>query len=293
MRTHGLPLPDHFFTFLAWEAGLVLAESQVLGEILEMRGVGIGSMPLDPVQVEKLRARFDDRLVYRYYRDPPEFLTVIHGGTDGLHYGLWYDDPRDGCTAVASYYNNDSCEINWAGGSEGYSTDPAEVLEWRVKLAVLRDSLLEYEPDLTPDARARFEIGTEAYRERARTFWTDRIATRDAIGVKVPGVTLSRDPKEVSDTIEAGSDDMHALITEALAECGAGRPALALALGRDFFSLSCAGHEEREAIAAQLLEAAYRALGRAPLAEIATIHHRYRSLPRVDDFRCPGEEPQG
>ena len=276
------------------------------GSVLEMGSVGFGCVPLDPAEVEQLRPGFDDRLVWRYYRDPPEFLTVMHGGTDGLHYGLWFDDPREGCVGVASYYNSDSCEISWKGETlltavrqrlevyEGWaadwSTDPAEVLERRVRLAVLRDSILEYETaDISEVGNRCPLVEAAASYARSEKFRAGRIATVDSIGAKVPGTTLERDPSAVIEAIESGGAPVDAMIAEALAECAAGRPALALALGRDFFALSF-GQKEREAVAAQLLEAAYRALGRDCFAEIVAVHTRYRHLGNVDDFR--GDPPE-
>ena len=58
-------------------------------------------LTLNPFEV--LAGRFDGRvprnsllLHWRYYDDPPEFFTVLAGGTDGLHWGYFLDDPPRG-----------------------------------------------------------------------------------------------------------------------------------------------------------------------------------------------------
>ena len=51
----------------------------------------------------------------RYYNDPPEFLTVASGGTDGLHWGYYIDDPHAPTFPVVSYYSNDAFELKIAG----------------------------------------------------------------------------------------------------------------------------------------------------------------------------------
>ena len=43
-------------------------------------------------------------LHYRYDRDLPEFFTCLHGDTDGLHWGLLWDEPVHGFRGAASYY---------------------------------------------------------------------------------------------------------------------------------------------------------------------------------------------
>ena len=127
-----------------------------------------------------------------------------------------------------------------------------------------------------------------AYRAR-QPFHEGRIRTWDDVGAKVPGVTLDRDPQAVHDAVAGGTGAVAGMVADALVECAAGRPAAALALGRDFFTLSY-GEKELEDAAVRLLEAAYRALGRDALAEIAVIHHRHRRRPQVDGFGVTFDE---
>ena len=80
----------------------------------------------------------DIRVHWRYYRDPPEFLTFMLGNTDGLHYGLWFDDGRT-CSGVASYYNNDG------GGIDASARSPLEAVRAFLERAWVD---LDYDDDL-------------------------------------------------------------------------------------------------------------------------------------------------
>lgn len=91
-QVYGLRLPRHVAVFCALWASASSAERAAL-EHLMVRPFGLteyfgaGGLRLTG------RDGLDERLHARYRRDPPEFVTVLGGGTDGLHYGLWYDDP--------------------------------------------------------------------------------------------------------------------------------------------------------------------------------------------------------
>ncbi|WP_346107675.1 hypothetical protein [Nonomuraea maheshkhaliensis] len=124
-RDWGFRLPDSIFRFRTFLLSLCPAGKQALYD-LELSPFGIMDLFGDPHR--RCRDGIDVRVHGRYYRDPPEFLTFMHGGTDGLHFGLWYDDGRT-CTGVASYYNNDGGGVGLPSGT------PLEAvrdrLEWR------------------------------------------------------------------------------------------------------------------------------------------------------------------
>lgn len=103
LRDWGFELPDSIFRFSGFLESLGPVEHQALREV-GVSPAGIMDLFADP----GLRPRdgIDVRVHGRYYRDPPEFLTFMHAGSDGLHHGLWFDDGRT-CRGVASYYNND------------------------------------------------------------------------------------------------------------------------------------------------------------------------------------------
>lgn len=136
--------------------------------------VRVAKADLVPTEAN-LREGLDVRVHGRYYRDPPEFLTFMHGGTDGLHFGLWYDDGRT-CTGVASYYNNDG------GGGVGLpSGTPLEAVREQIerRQAHLDSEAGKDEPIAANLAEERFRL--RALREVLMTFETgDRPEEGDA-----------------------------------------------------------------------------------------------------------------
>lgn len=78
---------------------------------------GFAGRPLagDPQFFQNPESGLDHRLNSRFYRDPPEFSTALHGNTDGLHFGLWYDNPQESSAFVASYYSRDGGGVAYQG----------------------------------------------------------------------------------------------------------------------------------------------------------------------------------
>lgn len=119
----GIELPDSIFRYRLFLLSLGPVEQRALHDT-ELRPFGIMDLFDDPAC--PAREGVDVRVHGRYYRDPPEFLTFMHGGTDGLHFGLWYDDGRT-CTGVASYYNNDGGGVGLPSGT------PLEAVRERIE----------------------------------------------------------------------------------------------------------------------------------------------------------------
>ncbi|WP_328767456.1 ADP-ribosylation family protein [Streptomyces sp. NBC_00286] len=299
LRDWGFELPDSIFRFWDFLSSLAPAGHQALRD-LDVSPVGVIDLFADTSL--QPRQGIDVRVHGRYYRDPPEFLTFMHGGSDGLHHGLWFDDGRT-CRGVASYYTHDG------GGIDTTSRTPLEALRailercWRdldddvededvsarrSRLALLRDALTVVETGDRPEVGLAY---SRAYDTIAPAADFDRITTLDGAGALVAGETaLDRpahgqaDEYKFATYIYALFEDPAALqagVEEARRRCSAGDPAEALVLGRDLHWAS-GGDPAREALANELLVMAYRVLNRPSLAEIAGAHHRHRSLPRVD-----------
>ncbi|MDT9689934.1 hypothetical protein Q5762_16610 [Streptomyces sp. P9(2023)] len=300
----GLELPDSSFRFADFLAALGPVERRALAD-LEFAPCGVTDLFADGSALP--RDGLDVRVHGRYYRDPPEFLTFLHGGSDGLHFGLWSDDGRR-CDGVASYYTGDGGEI------ERCHRTPLEAVRARIEAAE-RD-LADYAAEgdeaelarLADVGRLRtvltgFETGertetglaySQAYVYRRAPVDDARLTTLDGAGALVSGATaLDRPPLGAADPHRFGTfvqdlfDDAEAVRAardEALRRAAAGDPAEALALGRDLHWASY-GRTEHEQHAHELLTLAYQALGRPALAEIAAAHHRHRALPDVNVLR--------
>ncbi|WP_395110946.1 hypothetical protein [Actinomadura sp. SCN-SB] len=306
----GIELPDSIFRYWLFLLSLGPAERRALDDT-ELQPFGIMDLFEDPARPP--REGLDVRVHGRYYRDPPEFLTFMHGGSDGLHFGLWYDDGRT-CTGVASYYNNDGGGVGLPSGTPlkavrariewhqahldneaGEEPIPADLAEERFRLRALREILMTVETGDRPEKGAAYH---ETYRHEAGVFEDgdpSRFETLDGGGALVEGEpVVPRDRQRpygsydwynnLHKQLTDEPDTVAAWVTEALRRCAAGDPAFALTLGRDLHWAS-GGDAERERQAHELLVAAYRALGRHNLAEITTAHHQHRDLPRVDVLR--------
>lgn len=57
----------------------------------------------------------DPWLDSRYPQDPPEFFTMLHGGSDGLHWGYYAEDENAPSIMVASYYHREPLHFSVDG----------------------------------------------------------------------------------------------------------------------------------------------------------------------------------
>jgi hypothetical protein len=250
------------------------------------------------------RDGLDERLHWRYRCDPAEFVTVLGGGSDGLHYGLWYEDPAELPALIAHNYARDSAET-W---TNGYATLIAE-LRWRVRRvasdygedgpeaeqvrpvgaaldwfaaadeAALRADGLSSTPDQRPySAVGLFPIlptgagdpRLAESRERLKGFRTATAAIAKA--AKDSTDADAAEAARVAEAAAAGS------IAQAEQELAAGAPALALAVGAELHWLDADRYRETSR---DLLISAYRALGRHALADIIEVHIANRDLRSV------------
>lgn len=291
----GIILPEHVYTFWAFFLALTPNEQQAMQEV-GVFPAGILDW-FDPSQAHKrLKPNLDHRLYYRYYRDPPAFFTILFGDGDGLHFGLWVDDPAQPPTLIAEYYNNDGGEIACYGPQtllevvrlklesyEAYFESrrvPQEEHQRRIYLTVLREAIIAWETADRPEKGA-------AYTDLHKFEYSNRLLTMGSPGLLLPeqlgGDLPVRDDNKIYEAIRNDDPIVAEWIAEAHNLCKNGQPATALALGHELHWLS-AGKKEREEAATSLLVAAYTALGYHALAETAKWHGKYRYLSSVDVY---------
>jgi hypothetical protein len=228
----------------------------------------------------------------RYYNDPPEFLTVATGPTDGLHWGYYLDDPQNPPFPLVSYYSNDAFELTIAGNtlfavlryeielfhrdylqymaeeSDAYK----EVYQAKLsQLALLREALQTYETG------ERLEVGQQYIKKYSGTDTRRQIIapTRDGMGIVVPAeqyIPLTGDdifqtwhPTLTTQEVQPRAQEAMHLLTQ-------GYPGVALKLGKDLWLY----HDFRETSYA-LLDAAYAALNRELLRKLLKIAIAYRA----------------
>jgi hypothetical protein len=306
-QLYGFDFPDDLFRFWEFASRLrPLAPLDAFEDTLELHLVG-------PFEV--LASRFDGRtpryspvLHWRYYYDPPEFFTVLSGSTDGLHWGYFLDDPATGAGCVASYYARDAYEFSVDGDDlfeavrlcleehyrdceEYRDEDPDDADGYEDVMRRLDALRTELRRRATGDRPETGEEYVEKYLGRASR--NDRITaeTCEQMGIVVPPERyrpLSLKDRKLWPHLRKKADPAD-VVEEARQALRDGFPGTALKLGKDLWPLDGA---KKTAYAYELLEAAYRALGRDLLAEVLLTHRANRDLPSVDVLQ-PDEPASG
>src|SRR4051794_24637353 len=104
---YGFEFPDSFFAFQDF---VIKVTPELLLDVVEISLAG-------PFLI-KDRNHPSPLWESRYYNDPPEFFTILEGGTDGLHWGYYIDDPANLALLalpVTSFYSNDAFELTIDG----------------------------------------------------------------------------------------------------------------------------------------------------------------------------------
>ncbi|MFI5912240.1 ADP-ribosylation family protein [Dactylosporangium sp. NPDC051541] len=287
-RVYSLRLPRHLAVYAAFWAGLSDNAARCLSERLGLSPWGITEYFEDGGLDRVTRDGLDERLHCRFRRDPAEFVTVMGGDTDGLHFGLWYDDPAELPSFIAYNYARDSAET-WSHHA------PTLLHEIRIRLAdAKRDVELDgpehYEgmPPFEP-----LEAALDAYADAdaaalaadGPVTWAGAPRPRVAITIGPVLPEDAGDPRaaESGERLDTYRDPARAapVIAAARSELAAGRPALALVVGGELHWLDA---DEYRPESTELLTGAYRALGRDALAGIVEVHHAHRDLRSVDIF---------
>jgi hypothetical protein len=281
---YGLAMPESFFAFWDFANRVTFPALRDALDIIGLLG------PFDLLQNDLVRDH-DPIWHARYYNDPPEFLTLMAGLTDGYHWGYYIDDPAQPQFTVASYYSNDAFEIHVAGADlfeatrrelelhyrdclDYLTSDPKYASEYEARLKQfdgIRTLLQQYG---TAD---RQERGWEYY-EKYHVWGTSQrktvAATRDAMGIVVPQNAyrpLDRDDPFQIWNYHPSADEAQQMTDSALESLRAGFPGTALKLGKDLWIYS-----EHQSLSYRLLDDAYDALHRPLLRRYLDIARRYR-----------------
>jgi len=283
---HGLRLPRHLGVLAAFLRGLSPVEARAL-RAYGYSAIGLLDLFADGGLEREVAPGADLRLHWRFRRDPPELVSVLLGDSDGLHFGLWYDDPAELPSFVVENYARDD------GVSKSHGcTTVLRHLEHRLKL---RAEDAEHPPTALDrafaaalDAARPADDAAVAADGPLRWAKCERLDSVLGVGPALPGglATAHWPSYEPSRTREARYE-LRALrvaryVREARAALAAGRPGPALVVGRELF---WADDEGYRAEVRELLGGAYEALGRGALAEILRVHLAGRDRPSVDVYR--------
>lgn len=271
---YGMRLPRHVTYTAAFFLGLG-DEDRRAAERLEANGLfGVGEWFEDGKLDRAPRA--DERIHGRFRRDPPELVTLVSGGSDGSHWGLWYDDPSELPRVCAHNWARDSAETASHASTllasivarherNAPNGVPRGIADWLAELVALETRAHTDEAIGAPHPRSSWCVGGMGP-------W----------GVELPADWTSHAAADERAAAYRGKDpNVLEWITLAKRELAGGEPGRALLLGRELHWLDA---DEHRAACTELLVGAYRALGRDALAGVVEAHHAARDVPSVDAY---------
>jgi hypothetical protein len=294
---YGFDYPDDLFRF--WEFANRLKPLDPLHALADLLHITlVGPFDVFSGRFDRHTPRLSPLLHWRYYLDPPEFFTVFAGAVDRLHYGYYLDDPGEGRGCVASYYASDAFELAVAGddlfqaarmelemqcrdGEEYRVEDSDHAADYDAKLESLDSLRTALQAYATAERSEHGDAYFEKYQAAAARNASVVASTPEGMGVVAPPATirpLSLPDKKLRSLLRKVVDPVE-VVKEAKQALQEGFPATALKLGKELWPL---GGARRTAYAYELLDAAYKALGREFLREVLRIHRANRDLPSVD-----------
>lgn len=285
--TYDMPLPRHLAYAVGFWLGLTAEERSEAWSYFGCGPAGISEW-FEDGGLDRI-AMLDERLHYRYRSDPPEFVTVWSGNSDGGHWGLWYDDPHQLPRLLVHNYARDS--------AENYPGKPTLLDSLRDEQKRYQFNIKEYTH--APRIMVWFEevLAQELAAHRDEKIGPPPLRTNHSVGgldPVIPGHTLPDDLsifRANDDRIETYKRD-HATtrrwISQAKAELAQHKPLRALFLARELHWLDSDDHREA---AADLGIRAYQEAGRHQLAEVLRVHVANRDLGNVGIYRDPPLPP--
>lgn len=288
---YNLRLPHYLATFAAFWRSLDEFERKGM-EHLGRRPGGIMVWFEERGLLRKTRDDLDARLECRFRSDPPELVTIMWGDSDGLHYGLWYDDPADPPTCIAHNYARDSAET-W----RDQEPTPLGVLLDEAHERI-RNEYNDDPPSLAVHAiLAALQWFAEADAKALaidppakRWLDADRIETLGTFGPALPPGAGTIRVGTTHQRLEAWRKmpaRVRKWIDSAKRDCAAGKPAAALTFGLDIHWLDSDDYRKD---GEELLLMAYEKLGRHAHAETLKVHYKHRDLGSVGVFLDEDEE---
>jgi hypothetical protein len=219
----------------------------------------------------------------RFYKDPPEFFTVLTGSSDGLHWGYWFDAPGELPPVVAHYFHSDGCQLSSDGSTlfDGLrlhleqlhrdalsymEDDPESADDYRRRLesyAVIRDKIGEVAPFKRPETGEEYcvrYLGGERSSERHPV-----ASTRNGMGIVLPHPgDYEPLPGDEFKTFgwEPTPEELARMTARARELAEGDRAGAALKLGHDLWSIPEFRNES-----SAMLDLAYATLGRQVLRD--------------------------
>lgn len=260
---YGFDFPEDFFHFWKFMQETYPTDPYTLPINVWLVGAFeiLGSL-LDSVDISQLGIPL--RMHWRFYKDPPEFFTILRGEVAGFHLGYYYDDPAKLPSCICGYYHHDAYEL-WNAGSTLFDVVQTlatnqinSVQEWIEEGEYTGEDGQEEIAEIE-----EFLQQIQAYRDRhiiaAPPLRVQTAETWDRMGIVVPSDTY----RPLTQTRKSDK------LVEAQTALAEGFPGTALKFAKDLWALQ---DPEWEAHAIALHQAAYSALHRPLLNDILQEH---------------------
>ncbi len=304
-RLYGFDFPDDFFAF--WDFARLLRPLEPTAALADAIGTHlVGPFDVLAGRLDRHAPRLPMALHWRYYDDPPEFFTVLKGQRLGLHWGYYLDDPAAQSGCVASYCTAGAFEISadadnlfeavrldlerhYRDCAELREHEPGSVYELETRMRQIDDVRSRLCRWRTGDRPETGELYEERYPEHTTRLARVVAQTRDGMGIAVPPQSyrpLSLSNRNLWQCLRRGAGTA-VVLEEARQALRDGFPGTALKLGKDFWAV---GGDDRAALAFDLLDSAYAALGRGVLRDVLRAHRAHRDRPSVDILGADGPE---
>lgn len=283
-KNYGFSFPESFFEFYNFYKDITKKDSEILWDSL---GISLGSV--FEVFNSNVSDKFNPLYESRYYKDPPEFFTILYGDTDGLHWGYYLDDPNECTLPVVSYYHNDAfclsidgnnifeavrlhLEQFYSDAEDNINYDPDCADDYKRQLGkfdIIREDIKKYY------TKERIEKGEKYCNKYIKTLKRKIIAkTRDGMGIIVPKNKYkklqSKDKFEIYN-YKPDNNEVEAFFNKAMEYLENGFPGTALKLGKDLWI-----YNQYFVYSFRLLDRAYHALNRNLLGEILKVAKQFR-----------------
>ncbi len=272
---------DEFFAF--WEFAKSINPrdpSLAFHDLLSMTLVGPFSFLAG--DFDSRTAHYDPCLHWRYFGDPPEFVTIMTGGTDGLHWGYVVDEPAHSPLGIAGYFAYDDVSVFQESASL------FEMFGQQLRMAI-EDLEREMKSDvkLAKDASAKKQLASgRKMLADAETFCTKQAVTVP-VTAELAFVDHCNPPPPFPFPEPSEFDQLPALVDSGIKQLvkeGYSRVEAALKIGRLLWHWHYDGNPKLEAAAFNLLDQAYEALHRKFLRHVLHQHREHRHRKSLDVF---------
>lgn len=277
----GFTPPDEFFSF--WEFARSIKPKVPTLAFCDLTMMDLaGPFGLLAGDFDNRKARYDPCLHWRYFGDPPEFVTILTGGTDGLHWGYVVDEPSQPPLGIVGYFAYDDVTVFQESASL------FQLLENHLKT-----TLKETEREIKSNARLAKDSGVKRQLEECRKMLADLQSFVGQHKVNLPKTSelefvdhCNPPPPFPFPPLEE-FDTLPQLVKEGLAELsdeGYSDLNARLKIGRMLWHWHYDGNSQLEAVAFDLLDKAYESMNRKFLRHVLHQHRQHRHRKSLNVF---------